>query len=136
MLILFGALTIVFIIIIISGKYKYLNDVYIRAYIICTSLLLGFMLNQSKLYIGLVFLLHPYILSFLSRNVHALFIKIKYAARVFLGKLLLTIIPLALNHVIFLLFKMIGKDLKKKPLYKKQQEPLLIKNLRLFLSGK
>jgi hypothetical protein len=37
---------------------------------------------------------------------------------------------------IFLLFKMIGKDLKKKPLYKKQQEPLLIKYLRLFLSGK
>jgi hypothetical protein len=136
MLILFGALTIVFIIIIISGAYKHLNDAYIRAYIICTSLLLGFMLNQSKLYIGFVFLLHPYILSFLRRNVHALYIKIKYVTILFLSKLLLTIIPLALNYIIFLIFKIISRDLRKKPLYNKQQEPLLMKNFRLRLGGK
>lgn len=136
MLILSGALGIAFLSIILIGTNKHVNDAYIRAYIICTSLFLGFMLNQSKLYIGLVFLLHPYILSFLSRNAQALFIKIKYATRVFLGKLLLTIIPLALNHVIFLLFKIIGRDLRKKPLYKKQQEPVFMKNLRLFFGGK
>lgn len=135
-LILLGALATVFVGIIISDSYKRTNDVYIRAYIICTSVLLGFILIQSGLYIGLVFLLHPYILSFLKGNAHALFIKIKYATKVILGKLLLTIIPLALNNIIFFLFIMIGRDLRKKPLYKKQQEPLLMKKFRLLLGGK
>jgi 4-hydroxybenzoate polyprenyltransferase len=77
MLILSGTLGITYLYIILIDTNEHLNDAYIRAYIICTSLLLGFMLNQSKLFIGLVFLLHPYILSFLSRNAQALYIKIK-----------------------------------------------------------
>jgi 4-hydroxybenzoate polyprenyltransferase len=106
------------------------DNLQLRIYIICSSFFLGVL----SLYYGinqlLLFLIHPYFISFVRSSIHAIYLRFIYVLKVVFGLFLLTILPLIINHFLFYTFLLFGRNLKEKPLYKKESEPNFITKIR------
>lgn len=75
------------------------DDRLIKNYIIISSILFSYLIINSGYYFYLLLLIHPYFISFVFK----------------------TDIPLIFNYVLYYLFLLFGRNLKEKPLYKKNK---------------
>ncbi|MES2690356.1 MAG: hypothetical protein V4658_08135 [Bacteroidota bacterium] len=115
----------------LQKKHNVLNDnVSLRGYIIISALVwLGFILFHHWYWL-LVFIVHPYFISFLNQTFNKVWLSIKYIFKIWIGNLVLRFIPLVVNTILYYLFLALGKDLKKTPLYRKENEFGFIKKIR------
>lgn len=106
------------------------DNVSLRGYIIISTLVwLGLILFNHSYWL-LVFIIHPYFISFLNKVFNKAWLAIKYVFKIWIGNLVIRFIPLAVNTILYYLFFALGKDLKKTPLYKKENEFGFIKRIR------
>jgi hypothetical protein len=80
----------------------------LRFYVVVSSFIIFFWLFDEKKYYFIILLIHPYIISiiqFFRPFILQLLIQIKH------------ITSLIVNYLLYFLFKLVGRDLKKKPLY-------------------
>lgn len=111
------------------------NNGYLRVYVVASALLLASFLLKQKSYLLIPLLLHPYVLSFLKSIIHFLCIRFIHGFKIVGGFLIISLIPKAINLFIYSVFKLLGKDLKKKPLYEQKNEPEILKKIRRFFSN-
>jgi hypothetical protein len=52
--------------------------------------------------------------------------------RVIFGKIFITVIPIIINKLLYLIFKLFGRDLTKEPLYQSENEFECIKKFKQF----
>lgn len=102
-LILFISLLLSYAVFFIKYKSTMKVDL-INNYIILSSLLFLYLLIKAKNYTCILLLLHPYFLQ---------------KTRSFINYILITLIPLTINYLLYFIFLLLGRDLKKKPFYKK-----------------
>lgn len=108
---LFICLTISYTVFFVKNK-NVSKDVLMNNYIILSSILFLYLLIDTKNFIGIILLLHPYFLQ---------------KTRSFIHYILVTIIPLSINYCLYYFFILLGRNLKEKPLSEKKSE-LLKKN--------
>lgn len=85
--------------------YKNLHkDSLIYNYILLSTIALSYQLLENKNFTCIVLLLHPYFIQ---------------KTRSFFHWFIITFIPLFINYFLYLFFLLLGRDLKEKPLYKK-----------------
>ncbi|MCF8446456.1 MAG: UbiA family prenyltransferase [Bacteroidia bacterium] len=109
------------------------NNQPLKIYVICSTLVLIFSAIQTNLGYLVVLLIHPYFLSFFRSSLHAFYLNLIYLLKIIFGRILLTYVPLLVNNILYYGFKIIGRDLKKKPLYSKEFEPKILKKIRKLL---
>lgn len=105
-------LLVLLIILIISHlihfyKYKTLpRDTLIRNYILISSIIFMYLIIESRFFSGIIMLAHPYSIQ-----------KVKSLS----NWICVTLIPLIFNYCLYAFFLLLGRNLKKRPLFKSQQ---------------
>jgi 4-hydroxybenzoate polyprenyltransferase len=105
-LLLFILLSISYVVYFLKNKNLVKKDL-MHNYIILSSVLFLYLLLESQNYMGIVLLLHPYFLQ---------------KTKSLINYILITIIPLGINYCLYFFFILLGRNLKEKPLCKKQIE--------------
>ena len=85
------------------------NNYLIRFYIVISTFILGYWLLNENLYAYLILLIHPYLYQFVVQ-IFQLINQLKI------------MISVVVNYSLYYSFKLMGRDLKKKPLYKKHEK--------------
>lgn len=109
------------------------GDASTRAYVLAVYplLLVIAMLNRPGLH--LVFLLHPYAVSVMRQWLNKLYIVLKMLVKVLFALVFIRLLPAIVNRVLYVLFLLFGRDLKERPLYERENEPLLFKRIRKLI---
>ncbi len=123
---LFIILTISYILIFYKFK-KLHKDSLINNYIIISAITLSYLLIENKNFGGIVLLLHPYFIQKIRSSINYIWI---------------TILPLILNYSLYYFFFLLGRNLKKNPLWYKRSysstrktinKVIIISSILLFL---
>lgn len=109
-----------------------INDTFMRLFIILsgTYLIIASLISQT--YSQVIFISHPYLLGFFRTYSQYFYLKGIYVIKIVFGKLFITIIPLFINKILYIVFKACGRDLKTKPLYNSKNELNCIKKFKQF----
>lgn len=105
-------LIISYIYVIIKNK-GLIRDLLIRNYIVTTSIYFTYLLIVHKNALGFLFLIHPYFISFIKTILSLL--------KSIFNFFIVTAIPLLVNYILYYIFLILGRNLKEKPLYKKNK---------------
>lgn len=101
------------------------NDVLIRSYIIFTNALLVYILVSASKPYYIFMLLHPYFIDFIHNSITFIWLKLKFVIKIWIGGAILRLFPLYINVLLYNMFKLFNRDLKTKPLYDKDNEPII-----------
>jgi len=108
------------------------HDLYVRLFVIITGLSLIFISLINENYFVIILLAHPYLIGFIRTYSHWTYLKCIYWARVIFGKIFITLLPITINKLLYLIFKLFGRDLTKEPLYQSENEFECIKRFKQF----
>lgn len=106
------------------------SDILVRGYINVSATSCVILTLQSGMYAAVLLLLHPYFISFLQKASNKIKLAAKYIVKIWIGNLLIRFIPLYVNYLLYYIFRIVGRDLKQKPLYKKENEFAWLKKIR------
>ncbi len=108
------------------------HDLYVRLFVIITGLSLIYINLINENYFVIILLAHPYLMGSIRTHAHWTFLKCMYMLRVIFGKIFITVIPIIINKLLYLIFKLFGRDLTKEPLYQSENEFECIKKFKQF----